>query len=73
MLEEIRMGNVTENIITRIQQKVCRYNFTDNVLNTTHIVGYRNTASTINDIIGNYLPSVEENTDPKESSHWLHG
>ncbi|RHZ73567.1 hypothetical protein Glove_230g74 [Diversispora epigaea] len=59
MLEEIRMGNVTENIITKIQQKVCEYNFTVNVLNTTHIVGYRNTASTI----GNYLPSVDEHTD----------
>ncbi|RHZ77143.1 hypothetical protein Glove_185g32 [Diversispora epigaea] len=67
MLEEIRMGNFTENIITKIQQKVCEYNFTDNVLDTTHIVEYRNTASTINDIIGNYLPSVDEHTDPYES------
>ncbi|CAG8627395.1 469_t:CDS:2, partial [Diversispora eburnea] len=66
MLEEIRMGNVTENTIAKIQQKVQEYNFTDNVLNTTHIVGYRNKASTINDIIGSYLPSVDEHTEPYE-------
>ncbi|CAG8664858.1 4900_t:CDS:1, partial [Diversispora eburnea] len=38
-----------------------------NVLNTTHIVGYRNTASTLNNIIGSYLPSVDEHTEPYES------
>ncbi|RHZ83523.1 hypothetical protein Glove_91g64 [Diversispora epigaea] len=67
MLEKIRIGNITEDIISRIQQKIHRYNFTDKVLDTTHIVGYRNTASTINDIIGNYQPSVDEHTDPYES------
>ncbi|CAG8526077.1 4765_t:CDS:2, partial [Diversispora eburnea] len=30
-------GNVTENSIAKIQQKVQEYYFTDNVLNTTHI------------------------------------
>ncbi|CAG8452051.1 8160_t:CDS:2 [Diversispora eburnea] len=54
------MENVAENIINKVQQKMYRYNFTNNVLDTTHIVGYRNIASNINDINGNYLPLVNE-------------
>ncbi|CAG8585056.1 2223_t:CDS:1, partial [Diversispora eburnea] len=67
MLEEIRMANVNENIINKIQQKINNYNFTDKVLETDYIVGYRNMGSNINNIVGNYLLSANENESPYES------
>ncbi|RHZ85307.1 hypothetical protein Glove_67g62 [Diversispora epigaea] len=35
MLEKLRIGNITEDIVTRIQQKIHRYNFTDKCLTET--------------------------------------
>ncbi|RHZ82885.1 hypothetical protein Glove_103g142 [Diversispora epigaea] len=47
MLGIIRMRNLTENIVPRMQQKIHEYNLTDKVLDTAQIIGYRNIAYTI--------------------------
>ena len=62
MLENIRLGNLTEEIWEKLRRKHESFNpnvSADLLLNTTNIVGYRETAEKINRLICNTLPTVE--------------
>jgi Cdc6-like AAA superfamily ATPase len=63
MLQNIRLGNLTDEIWEKLQRKHDEFNPDrpiDILLNTTNIVGYRETANRINHLICNSLP-VSEN------------
>src|ERR1044071_3117524 len=62
MLQNIRIGNITDDIWEKLQRKHQQYNFNkpiDLLLNTTNIVGYRETADKINRLVCNALPIVQ--------------
>ena len=44
ILQEIRIGNLSQKTINMIQQKVYNYQPSENILNTTHIVSHRITS-----------------------------
>ncbi len=63
MLENIRLGNITEEIWEKLQRK--HESFDPNkpielLLNTTNIVGYRETADKINRLVCNTLPTTQD-------------
>ena len=63
MLQNIRLGNITDNIWEKLQEKHQQFNSNrpiDLLLNTTNIVGYRETADKINRLVCNALPTVQE-------------
>ncbi|RHZ73797.1 hypothetical protein Glove_229g15 [Diversispora epigaea] len=60
-LHEIRTGELSQSAINMINNKIASYQPQNNVLTTTHIVGYRKTADAINNYIGSFLPSTSEN------------
>jgi PIF1-like helicase len=62
MLQEIRMGKISLNTWNLLYQKAAKSNQQPlhEILNTTNIVGYKKTASKINNMICNMLP-VNEN------------
>ena len=63
MLEEVRSGNISEETWNKLQQRHAEYLVqtpVDSLLNTTHIVGFRENAQQINRMICNHLP-VSEN------------
>lgn len=63
MLEKIRLGNITEEIYEKLERKHETFNPNKPIellLNTTHIVGYRETADKINRLICNTLPTIQE-------------
>ena len=63
MLEEVRSGNISAKTWNKLQQRHAEYLVqtpVDALLNTTHIVGFRENAQQINRMICNHLP-VSEN------------
>jgi PIF1-like helicase len=63
MLQDIRLGNLTEEIWEKLQRKHELFNPNrpiDLLLNTTNIVGYRETADKINRLVCNTLPITQE-------------
>ena len=63
MLQNIRLGNLTEQIWENLQRKHESFNLNRPVnllLNTTNIVGYRETADKINRLVCNTLPITQE-------------
>ena len=63
MLQNIRLGNLTEEIWEKLQRKHESFNPNrpiDLLLNTTNIVGYRETADKINRLVCNTLPITQE-------------
>jgi ATP-dependent exoDNAse (exonuclease V) alpha subunit len=59
MLEEIRMGNISQTTWNILQQRHSEFlsqSAIDTLLNTTHIVGFRENAQQINRMICNMLP-----------------
>jgi ATP-dependent exoDNAse (exonuclease V) alpha subunit len=62
MLQNIRLGNLTDEVWNKLQRKHEEFNPNrpiDLLLNTTNIVGYRETADKINRLICNTLPTIE--------------
>lgn len=62
MLQNIRLGNITDEIWEKLQRKHQQYNPNkpiDLLLNTTNIVGYRETADKINSLVCNTLPTIQ--------------
>src|SRR3954463_11043513 len=62
MLENIRLGNLTEEIWEKLKMKHESFNPnipTNLLINTTNIVGYRETADKINRLVCNALPTTE--------------
>ncbi len=62
MLQNIRLGNLTEAIWEKLRKKHESFNpniSADLLLNTTNIVGYRETADKINRLVCNALPTTE--------------
>ena len=62
MLQNIRVGNITEEIWEKLQRKHEQFDPNrpiDLLLNTTNIVGYRETADNINHLVCNTLPTVQ--------------
>ena len=63
ILQNIRLGNLTDEIWEKLQRKHETFDPNkpiDILLNTTNIVGYRETADRINRLICNTLPVAEE-------------
>ena len=63
MLQNIRLGNLTEQIWKNLQRKHESFNLNRPVnllLNTTNIVGYQETADKINRLVCNTLPITQE-------------
>src|SRR5436190_23903387 len=63
MLEEVQSGNISAETWNKLQQRHAEYLVqtpVDALLNTTHIVGFRENAQQINRMICNHLP-VSEN------------
>jgi ATP-dependent exoDNAse (exonuclease V) alpha subunit len=63
MLEEIRLGNISQNTWNKLLQKAAIYQTDmslDNILTITHVVGHRRTADMINRVICNVLPIENE-------------
>ena len=59
MLEEVRLGNLSTNTWNKLQQRHSEFlarESLDTLLNTTHIVGFRENAQIINRTICNSLP-----------------
>src|SRR5436190_1914754 len=62
ILQEIRLGILSEQTILAINRKVEIYQEqNNNTLDTTHIVSHRKTAQTINSLISIQLPSFNSN------------
>src|SRR6266498_4151348 len=62
MLQNIQLGNITNEIWEKLQRKHQQYNPNkpiDLLLNTTNIVGYCETADKINCLICNTLPTIQ--------------
>src|SRR6266542_3350217 len=62
MLQNIRLGNITNEIWEKLKRKHQQYNPNkpiDLLLNTTNIVGYHETADKINCLICNTLPNIQ--------------
>jgi len=62
MLQNIRLGNITNEIWEKLQRKHQQYNPNkpiDLLLNTINIVGYREIADKINCLICNTLPTIQ--------------
>jgi len=63
MLEQIRFGNITDEIWDKLTKKAAEYSSSqslDNLLTTTHIVAHRESANQINRTICNALPVDNE-------------
>ncbi|GBC10072.1 hypothetical protein RclHR1_09310007 [Rhizophagus clarus] len=59
MLEEIRLDAISDNTWKKLEEKAANYNnnqSSDTLLTTTHIVGYCETSTQINNTICNILP-----------------
>ncbi len=63
ILQEVRIGKLSKEIINLIKTKVENYQPLENTLNTTHIISHRATAQNINSIISMRLPSFNSNEE----------
>jgi len=63
MLQNIRLGNLTEEIWEKLRNKYEQFDPNRPIkllLNTTNIVGYRETADNINRLVCNTLPTIQD-------------
>jgi hypothetical protein len=56
ILQEIRLGNLSSQTISLINEKVSSYQNSITSINTTNICGFRNEADTINNLVCGFLP-----------------
>ena len=79
MLQEVRTGNITSETWKILQQRHSEFltrPATDTLLNTTNIVGFRETAQQVNRMICNMLPVsnekflISQSTDIIDSAQW---
>ena len=76
MLQQIRFGNITEKTWDKLMKKASEYSSTqslDDLLTTTHIRGYRESAEQINRTICNALPMDTEGFLISEAVDFIQG
>src|SRR6266542_1889954 len=67
ILQEIRIGNITQKTIETIKTKVKNYQPLEDILDTIYIVSHQVISQTINSIISTKLPSFSSNGLNEES------
>ena len=76
MLQEIRLGNISETTWDRLIQKAAAYKpcfSLESLVTTTHIVSYKQTAEQINRIVNNALPLENEKFAISEAIDFING
>ena len=76
MLQEIRLGNISETTWDRPSQKAAAYKpcfSLESLVTTTHIVSYKQTAEQINHIVNNALPLENEKFAISEAIDFING
>jgi ATP-dependent exoDNAse (exonuclease V) alpha subunit len=76
MLQNIRLGNITDEIWEKLKQKHEQYapnRAIEHLLNTTNVVGYRETSDRINRMICNTLPTSQDKFMVSEAIDKING